>query len=134
MSYIILVNMVCVSYTALSHLACQARTPPLSNLGYLILLAYRFCLEQEPTQSGPRSEGRTGDFSGSGEGSQQKVPHPWTVCPTLASQVSQKNQILFSHSSYFLNDLAFNLHFPFLAHFQQISGEYLPNKLPPLKF
>ena len=65
-SYIILVNMISVSYVSLSHLACQDRTLPVSNLCYTVLFAYRFSLEQEPTQSEPRSEGRTGDFNGSG--------------------------------------------------------------------
>lgn len=95
MSYVILVNMVHVPYTALSHLACQARTPPLSNLGYPILLAYRFCLEQEPTQSGPRNEGRTGDFSGSGEGSQQKFLTPELYVLHLLLRFPRKTKFYF---------------------------------------
>lgn len=116
-SYILLANMVSASHTSLSHLTCQAMTLPISNLQYPLIFARRFSLAQEPSQSGPRIEGRTGDVSVFWRSYQQKVPQPWTMCSVLASQVSQKDQVLVSHSSNFLDDIAFNCLFSFLPHF-----------------
>ena len=48
-----------------------------------------------------------------GKTTQEEFSQPWTLFSTLPPQISQADQVLVTHSSNFLDNRAFDFHFPF---------------------